>query len=77
MPALGGNPVAVTVAAQISNVFVLPLVILAVLLLLNRRDLMGDHRAGVAANVGLVLALAFSLAIAWSGAKALTGVFCG
>ena len=77
VPALGGNPVAVTVAAQISNVFVLPLVILAVLLLLNRRDLMGDHRAGVAANVGLVLALAFSLAIAWSGAKALTGVFCG
>ena len=32
------------------------------------------HRAGVAANLGLGIALVFSLAIAFSGAKAL-GVF--
>ena len=77
VPVLGGNPIAVTIAAQISNVFVLPLTILAIMLLLNRRDLMGTHRAGVAANVGLGLALAFSLAIAYSGAKALLGVVHG
>lgn len=74
VPALGGNPILVTVAAQISNVFVLPVTILAILLLLNRKDLMGTHRAGVAANLGLGIALVFSLAIAFSGAKAL-GVF--
>ena len=73
VPALGGNPIAVTVAAQVSNVFVLPLAVLAVLLLLNRRSLMGDHRAGAWANAGLVLALAFSLAVAYSGAVALMG----
>ena len=77
VPALGGNPILVTVAAQISNVFVLPLTILAILLLLNRKDLMGTYRAGIAANVGLGLALVFSLAIAYSGAKALMGVICG
>ena len=77
VPALGGNPIVVTIAAQISNVFVLPLTVLAILLLLNRRDLMGAHRAGVAANAGLGLALAFSLAIAYSGAKALIGVIHG
>ena len=77
VPALGGNPIVVTIAAQISNVFVLPLTILAILLLLNRKDLMGTHRAGLAANVGLGLALAFSLAIAYSGAKALLEVIHG
>ena len=77
VPALGGNPIVVTIAAQISNVFVLPLTILAILLLLNRRDLMGAHRAGVAANVGLGLALVFSLAIAYSGARALLEVIHG
>ena len=76
VPALGGNPVAVTIAAQIANVFVLPLTVLAILLLLNRRDLMGEHRAGIAANIGLGLALVFSLVIAHSGAKALIGVLC-
>ena len=73
VPALGGNPVAVTIAAQISNVFVLPLAVLAILLLLNRRDVMGEHRAGVGANIGLGLALVFSLAVAYSGAMALAG----
>ena len=77
VPALGGNPIVVTIAAQISNVFVLPLTILAILLLLNRKDLMGAHRAGLAANVGLGLALAFSLVIAYSGAKALLEVIHG
>lgn len=77
VPALGGNPIVVTIAAQVSNVFVLPLTILAILLLLNRKDLMGSHRAGIAANAGLWLALAFSLAVAYSGVKALIGVIHG
>ena len=77
VPALGGNPILVTVAAQISNVFVLPLTVLAILLLLNNGKLMGRHRAGLVVNIGLVAALVFSLAVAYSGAKALTGVFHG
>ena len=77
VPALGSNPVQVTIAAQIANVFVLPLTILAILLLLNRRDVMGAHRAGWLCNFTLFGALAFSLAIACSGIKALIGVLCG
>ena len=75
VPALGGNPILVTMAAQVSNVFVLPLTILAILLLLNRKNLMGAHRAGIAANAGLGIALVFSLVIAFSGAKALGAFF--
>ena len=74
VPALGGNPVTVTILAQISNVFVLPLTVLAILWLLNRRDVMGEHRAGVLLNIGLFAALLFSLAVAFAGVKALLGI---
>ena len=74
VPALGGNPVTVTILAQISNVFVLPLTVLAILWLLNRRDVMGGHRAGVLLNIGLYAALLFSLAVAFAGVKALLGI---
>ena len=73
VPALGGNPVTVTILAQISNVFVLPLTVFAILWLLNRRDVMGEHRAGVLLNTGLFAALLFSLAVAFAGVKALLG----
>ena len=74
VPALGGNPVTVTILAQISNVFVLPLTVFAILWLLNRRDVMGEHRAGVLLNIGLYAALLFSLAVAFAGVKALLGI---
>ena len=74
VPALGGNPVTVTILAQISNVFVLPLTVLAILWLLNRRDVMGEHRAGILLNIGLFAALLFSLAVAFAGVKALLGI---
>ena len=71
VPALGKNPVGVTIAAQVSNVFVLPLTVAAIGWLLNRRDVMGGHRAGVAMNALLAAAFAFSLAVAYAGAQAL------
>ncbi len=71
VPALGKNPVGVTIAAQVSNVFVLPLTIGAIGWLLNKRDVMGAHRAGVAMNALLAAAFAFSLAVAYAGAQAL------
>ena len=74
VPALGGDPVAVTIAAQISNVFVLPLTVAAILVLLNRKSVMGAHRAGWGLNALLVAALAFSVEVALTGAKALVGL---
>ena len=71
VPALGRNPVGVTIAAQVSNVFVLPLTVVAIGWLLNRRDVMGEHRAGVAMNALLAAAFVFSAAVAYAGIKAL------
>ena len=74
VPALGSNPVTVTIAAQISKVFVLPLTVGAIIWLLNMKSVMGGRRAGPVMNALLVAAFAFSVAVAFSGAKALYGV---
>ena len=84
IPAVGSNPVSVTILAQISNVFVLPLTVGVILWLVNRRDVMGGHKAGWLLNAMLVAAFLFSLAVAYVGAKtlaerlpALLAVFAG
>ena len=74
VPALGGDPVAVTIAAQISNVFVLPLTVAAIICLVNRKTVMGAHRASVGLNALLAAAFVFSVAVTLTGVKALAGM---
>ena len=74
VPALGANPVMVTIAAQVSNVFVLPLAVAAIAWLLNSRRVMGEHRAGALMNALLAAAFAFSLAVAFVGARSLAKI---
>lgn len=76
VPAVGSNPVSVTILAQISNVFVLPLTVGAILWLVNRRDVMGRFRAGAVMNAMLFAAFVFSLVVAYVGAKTLVARFC-
>ena len=76
VPAVGSNPVSVTILAQISNVFVLPLTVAVILWLVNRRDAMGGHKAGWLLNALLAAAFVFSLAVAYVGAKTLAGQVC-
>ena len=71
VPAVGSNPVSVTILAQISNVFVLPLTVAVILWLVNLRRVMGARRAGWLLNAMLSAAFAFSLAVAYVGAKTL------
>ena len=72
-PAVGTNPVSVTILAQISNVFVLPLTVAVILWLVNRKDVMGRYRAGPLLNASLSAAFVFSVVIAYVGAKTLLG----
>ncbi|WP_304231758.1 NRAMP family divalent metal transporter [Jiulongibacter sediminis] len=67
----GGNPIEVQILSQVFNVFVLPLVIFSILLLINKKHLMGEHRAGIWLNIGLVIALIFSVLISYNGAAAI------
>lgn len=75
VPALGTNPVQVTVAAQIANVFVLPLTVGTILCLVNRKSVMGAYRAGRVLNTLLSTALVFAVAVAVTGVVALWETF--
>ncbi len=71
VPILGANPVVAQILTQVFNVFVLPLVILCITILINRRSLMGDHRAGLLLNLGLAAAFVFSVLVSIAGLQAL------
>lgn len=63
VPLLGANPVAAQILTQIAQVFVLPLVIGLMMILVNRRSIMGAYRAGILLNLGMIGAFLFSLVI--------------
>ncbi len=67
VPLLGSNPVMAQIATQVANVFVLPLVIAGIFILINNKNLMGEHKAGNFINIGLIAAFIFSLIISYTG----------
>jgi Mn2+/Fe2+ NRAMP family transporter len=70
--AAGSKPLAAIVFAQAANGFLLPIVAIFLLVVMNRRSLLGDHCNGPAANVlGAIVVL---VAIGLGGVK-LAGVF--
>lgn len=75
VPIFGSNPVEMQILSQIFNVFVLPLVILGILLLINKKGSMRGHKTHFLLNMGLVLALLFACIISYNGIKALIDYF--
>ncbi|MHC4664777.1 MAG: Nramp family divalent metal transporter [Planctomycetota bacterium] len=67
VPILGFNPIQAQIVTQIGGVFVLPLSIGAMIYLVNRKDLMGSHRAGWILNAGLLTSFLFSIYITYTG----------
>ena len=75
VPILGANPIMAQVATQVSAVFVLPFVIIAIIILVNNKKEMGIYKAGLVLNLGMVSALIFSFFIAYTGIKGLGQIF--
>ena len=73
IPVFGFNPVKGQLLTQVFNVFVLPLVILGIILMINKKELMGKHAAGYLLNLVLGFALLFSVIISYNGILALLG----
>lgn len=67
VPIFGANPIKAQILTQVFNVFVLPLVILGVFILINRKELMGEHKAGILLNIGIGLSLIFACIISYNG----------
>ncbi|MDD4756461.1 MAG: Nramp family divalent metal transporter [Prolixibacteraceae bacterium] len=70
VPVMGANPILAQIATQVANVFVLPIVVGAGLILVNRKE-MGKYKAGLLLNAGLASAFIFSCFIAYNGVIAL------
>ncbi|MEA2069173.1 MAG: divalent metal cation transporter, partial [Verrucomicrobiota bacterium] len=75
IPVLGANPIAAQIATQVSQVFILPLVIGVFFALANNRKLMGEHRAGILLNTGMIVAFLFSLVMSFLAVKGLISFF--
>ncbi|MFC1691959.1 Nramp family divalent metal transporter [Candidatus Latescibacterota bacterium] len=75
VPIFGANPIAAQIATQVAYVFILPVAIIGIILLINKKELMGEHRAGILLNIGLVTSLIFSCFIAYTGILAVMEFF--
>ena len=67
VPIFGANPINAQILTQVFNVFVLPLVILAMMILINRKSLMGEHKAGIILNIGMALSFVFACIMSYKG----------
>ncbi len=72
VPILGFQPIFAQLITQVLNVFILPIVVAGFIYLLNQKKLMGEHKAGIILNSGLIGAFIFSLVIAVVGVIALS-----
>ncbi len=76
VPVFGANPIQIQIMSQVFNVFVLPLVIIGILWLINRKsDQIQRPSWGV--NLGLMAALVFACIISYNGSIALIDFFSG
>lgn len=75
VPILGARPVFAMLISQLFQIFVLPVVVVVIIYLLNRKDLMGEYKAGIWLNTGLILTLIFSLVISYQSVVGLSESF--
>ncbi len=75
VPVFGANPIEMQIVSQVLNVFVLPLVIIGIILLINKKELLGKNKAGFLLNMVLTAALFFSCLISYNGIEALFEYF--
>jgi len=61
VPFFGARPVLVMIVSQAFNAVILPLTVACIFYLANRKDLMGEHKNKVTANIILIAILLFSL----------------
>ncbi|MBN2410222.1 Nramp family divalent metal transporter [candidate division KSB1 bacterium] len=65
VPVFHARPVFAMIISQCFQIFVLPVVTISIIYLLNKKDLMGQYKAGFWLNCGLLATLAFSLFITY------------
>ena len=75
VPIFGSNPIEMQILSQVFNVLVLPIVILGIILMLNKKKVMKEYVTGIWVKIGLYGALFFSCVISYNGILALLDYF--
>jgi Mn2+/Fe2+ NRAMP family transporter len=69
VPFFGARPVLVMIVSQAFNAVILPVTVACIFYLSNRKDLMGEYKSTLWANMILVVILLFSLFTSFIGIK--------
>ena len=75
VPIFGGRPVWIMIASQAFQATIMPMVTITMIILLNRKDIMGKHTIGFWMNLGCWLTFIFSLVMAYTGIVGLKDFF--
>lgn len=77
VPFFGGRPVLVMIVSQAFNAVILPLTVVCIFYLANRKDLMGDYKSSFVSNLILTAILLFSLFTSLIGIKGVWQLLAG
>ncbi|MUH35450.1 divalent metal cation transporter [Zobellia amurskyensis] len=69
VPVFNAQPVFVMIMSQALNAIILPLTVLGIFYLVNRKDLMGTYKADIKSNVILTFILIFAIFTSFTGIK--------
>ncbi len=75
VPVFGFRPVFAMIISQVFQVFLLPVVVLAMMYLINRKDLMKGHKVSLWMNVSFVLIIIFTIVISYQAVVGLVESF--
>ena len=71
VPLIGGNPIEIQILTQVF--LVVPLVVGSILVLINRKSLMGKYKANWILNLGVGAAMLFSIIISYNAFMVIIG----
>ncbi|MEJ2634351.1 MAG: divalent metal cation transporter [Calditrichia bacterium] len=75
VPIFGGRPVLVMIISQALAAIATPVIVLLMLMLQNKKDVMGEHRAGLSFNVLVGFIFLFTVFMAITGIVGIKGLF--
>ena len=75
VPIFGGRPVMVMILSQALTILATPVIIFFLMLLINKKEIMGEHRPGLLKNMLTGLILAFTILMAYAGVVGIKELF--
>jgi len=75
IPLFGGRPVLIMIISQVLAAIATPVIVLLMLFLLNKENLMGEHRARTGFNIIMFIIFLFTVFMAVTGIVGIQGLF--